>query len=94
MPRSCPCQRKQCRRSLSLEDDGCAGRSGRACGAGSGGGFLLYGRVVCCQSGVASEGCVTGMLLSRGELGGQDICQRELPAGLGPPADGQWEASQ
>lgn len=25
MPRSCPCRRKQCRRSLSLEDDGCAG---------------------------------------------------------------------
>lgn len=40
---------------------------------------------LCCQSGVASEECVKGMLLSRGELGGQDICQQELPAGPETP---------
>ena len=30
---------------------------------------------LCCHSGVASEECVKGVLLSKGELGGQDFCR-------------------
>ena len=64
----------------------CGGRGGRACGAGSGGqDSSSVGGGLCCHSGVASEECVKGVLLSKGELGGQDFCRRKLPAGPETP---------
>ena len=85
--RSGPRQREQRRRSL--RSGGwwlCGGRGGRACGAGSGGqDSSSVGGGLCCHSGVASEESVKGVLLSKGELGGQDLCRQKLPAGPETP---------